>query len=330
MPRYLLIGAGFSRNWDGWVASEAFEYLLGCPEIRADARLRDLLWSHQEKGGFEDALAELQSGNTTWAHSGWNESQLVAFQNAVGRMFDAMNGAFLELKDLEFQRQVPERMVQSFLMRFDGIFSLNQDLLLEHFYFGSNIVRGAVRPHIPGMRFTPHPEPIYSESFSRGALSPAPESEFRMQADSQPLIKLHGSSNWFSADGRRLLIIGGGKQEAIGRNPILKWYAKMFEVSLLQPNCKLMVIGYGFRDTHMNEAIERSVTAGLKLFVIDPLGAELGIKLNETRQRGQIPAETALEQMFRKALIGGSRRSLAEIFGAEGVEFAKVMRFFDA
>jgi hypothetical protein len=29
----LLTGAGFSRNWGGWLANEAFEYLLGCSEI---------------------------------------------------------------------------------------------------------------------------------------------------------------------------------------------------------------------------------------------------------------------------------------------------------
>ena len=117
MPHYLLVGAGFSRNWGGWVASEAFEYLLGCPEIRADARLRDLLWTHQLKGGFEDALAELQGAQISYASAPWGEPQLTAFQNAVGRMFDDMNGAFLDRKDLEFQRQVPERLVSRFLTR---------------------------------------------------------------------------------------------------------------------------------------------------------------------------------------------------------------------
>jgi len=40
MPHHLLLGVGFSRNWGGWVASEAFEYRLVCPEIRAESRLR--------------------------------------------------------------------------------------------------------------------------------------------------------------------------------------------------------------------------------------------------------------------------------------------------
>jgi hypothetical protein len=33
MSRILLAGAGFSRNWGGWLADEAFEYLLGCVDL---------------------------------------------------------------------------------------------------------------------------------------------------------------------------------------------------------------------------------------------------------------------------------------------------------
>ena len=56
MTPILLTGAGFSHNWGGWLASEAFEYLLGCTEI--DQGTRQLLWaSRDEGGGFEDTLA---------------------------------------------------------------------------------------------------------------------------------------------------------------------------------------------------------------------------------------------------------------------------------
>jgi hypothetical protein len=329
MPHYLLVGAGFSRNWDGWVASEAFEYLLGCPEIRADARLRDLLWTHQLKGGFEDALAELQSGNTSWAQAPWSESQLIAFQNAVGRMFEDMNGAFLDRKDLEFQRQVSERMVSRFLMRFDAIFTLNQDVLLEHFYLGNNMVGSVVRAYLPGMERVPDSEPIYSKSWARATFHPASDVPFTEKPNCQPIFKLHGSSNWFTSDGRRLLIMGGAKQQEIGRHLILTWYKQRFETLLSQPESRLMVIGYGFRDQHVNEAIEKGVARGLKMFVIDPAGAELAFKLNQTRQSGQIPAGSLLEDMLQRSLIGGSRRWLHEIFGTEGAEFGKVMKFFD-
>lgn len=48
----LLLDAGFSRNSGGWLASEAFEYLPGCPEVCASGELRALLWRHQATGGF--------------------------------------------------------------------------------------------------------------------------------------------------------------------------------------------------------------------------------------------------------------------------------------
>ena len=59
MPHYLLTGAGFSRNWGGWLASEVFEYLLGSSHV--DSGLRTHLWTAKQKGqGFEDVLAYLQ------------------------------------------------------------------------------------------------------------------------------------------------------------------------------------------------------------------------------------------------------------------------------
>ena len=55
MPAILLTGAGFSRNWGGWLADDAFEYLLSCAEITQF--IRQELWkSKNMHGGFEDTL----------------------------------------------------------------------------------------------------------------------------------------------------------------------------------------------------------------------------------------------------------------------------------
>ena len=60
MTHILLTGAGFTRNWGGWLANEAFEYLLGVPQL--DQYLRDILWSEKLKGeGFEGALSIVQA-----------------------------------------------------------------------------------------------------------------------------------------------------------------------------------------------------------------------------------------------------------------------------
>jgi hypothetical protein len=141
------------------VASAAFEYLLGTPELMADTQLRDLLWKYHAAGGFEDALAELQRGYSPGFAQQWTEQHLIRFQGAVGRMFDDMNRGLLSRSDLEFSRANSSRMVRSFLMRFDAIFTLNQDLLLEHFYCSDKMVQSHVRPEIPGMRKIAPAEP---------------------------------------------------------------------------------------------------------------------------------------------------------------------------
>lgn len=60
MTHILLTGAGFSYNWGGMLASEVFQYLMGCEDV--DAELRRLLWRDRS---FEDVLAALQRATDT-------------------------------------------------------------------------------------------------------------------------------------------------------------------------------------------------------------------------------------------------------------------------
>jgi hypothetical protein len=55
-PHILLLGAGFSRNWGGWLADEVSDYLMSHPRI--DDGLRELLQRYKGKGGFEAAVDE--------------------------------------------------------------------------------------------------------------------------------------------------------------------------------------------------------------------------------------------------------------------------------
>ena len=124
MPHILLTGAGFSRNWGGWLADEAFEYLLGCSQL--DDGLRVLLWKHKGKGGFEAALSELQ---TEAAGPGVWSTPLFKLNEAIRGMFADMNEGF----------SVIEPSIRKFLSRFDAIFTLNQDLLMERNYLNDNL-----------------------------------------------------------------------------------------------------------------------------------------------------------------------------------------------
>lgn len=329
MTHHLLIGAGFSRNWGGWLASEAFEFLLGCPEITDYPQLAPLLWKHQPTGGFEGALEELQ--NTCEQDPQNDRGPLDALQAAVVRMFSDMNNAFMTTTHWEFQT-FRDRQVGAFLTRFDSIFSLNQDVLIEHNYIGPGTASiGGIRRwdgvQMPGLRKVMATEGLDGNSWAKATWFPDSAPNFAIDARSQLFIKLHGSSNWKRSDGSNLLIMGGAKAREIGRIPLLNRYAEIFEETLCTAGAKLMVIGYGFRDPHINEAIQRGINQGLKLFIIAPDGADIARNLNQSC-KAAIPVETPLQSMLAHSLIGASRRRLREIFGEDTAEHNKVMRFF--
>jgi hypothetical protein len=135
------LGAGFSRNWGGWLASEVFEYLLG--SSRLDEALRQLLWRHKDRGGFVGALTELQEEHFDSTRSE-PEGHLMDLQAAILDMFNDMDEAFGEVT-FELQDDI-ESLVRSFIVRFDAIFTLNQDLLLERHYLDGNVEFSSFRP----------------------------------------------------------------------------------------------------------------------------------------------------------------------------------------
>ena len=318
MSTVLLLGAGFSRNWGGWLASEAFEYLLGCPEVLADPELRDLLWRAQPNGGFEAALAEVQQAFIRDHQA--NTGRLLALQAAVARMFEDMNRGYGEQR-FEFQ-QHQAALLRTMLVKFDAIFTLNQDLLLEQHYLNENISLSDRRWDgwvIPGTRLD-----------GLGRVPLAPEN-FTLHDRLQPYFKLHGSCDWRDPVRGSLMIMGGRKAQEIQFHQLLVWYFEQLERYLAAPNSKLVVIGYSFRDDHVNAYIQRAVEEfGLKLFVVDPTGSDIARNLRHL-PRGAVGEQPhAMEAVLQRSLQGASRRSLREIFGGDEAERGKLYRFLDA
>lgn len=322
MASYLLLGAGFSRNWGGWLASEAFEYLLGRQEIAGNEPLRRLLWKSQAKGGFEDALADLQQAVARG--DGRAAANLQALQAAVVAMFDDMNTGYEARRSWEFS-QDDACSISKFLTQFEAIFSLNQDLLVEHHYLDRSpeLLRAARwdGAGLPGVRLGQS-----TASLTGRRWHVFPEADFKVDARIQPYFKLHGSANWSTPGGNSTLIVGGNKLQAIAAVPILEWYQQEFKARLCAGDTRLMVIGYGFRDAHINALLTEAVTGhGLKLFVVAPEGAGQARAVNPTQ--GGFYARGTLDDAFERGLIGASRRGLAEIFGSNGNELAKLYRF---
>ena len=155
-----------------------------------------------------------------------------------------------------------------------------------------------------------------------------PEAEFTTQENYQPIYKLHGSYNWFTEpQSERLLVMGGNKTATIRAFELLARYQQDFRNLLLQPDTHLMVIGYGFRDDHINNVIEDAARSGMQIFIVDPRGVDVVDKRDSRAQI--IQPVTDFMRALIPAIIGASRRQLNDIIFTDLIENEKVMRFFD-
>lgn len=308
MNRILLLGAGFSRNWGGWLASEAHEYLIGCEQL--DAGLRQKLWDYQHKGGgFEALLDELQSDP---------DERLKKFQDAVLSMFSDMNQAF---ESAHF-----DASIISFLTRFNVIFTLNQDMLFERCYPQGSVSSLSIEPKWDGWSM---PEINKVSDAGDGLWEPRPHPFDEPRSRTQCYFKLHGSSNWKDKDSNNLMVLGGNKESTIARFPVLEWYHARFQYCLSKPDTRLMVVGYSFADDHINKAIIDSASGNnIRIFIVDPDGTGVIDKRRDAREMGAIapnaPTELTALQPF---IFGASRRPLTSTLDGDDAERQKLMRF---
>lgn len=138
--KVLLLGAGFSKNWGGWVAGEVYSDLLVRPQLRDNPELKALLQHHQrDEQGFESALMALQEQHRQ-SGSAEDKERLDLFIAAVLSMFADMNKRFVNTGNFQFEFpqksgvQAIDFLVSRFMAGFEAIFTLNQDILLERNY----------------------------------------------------------------------------------------------------------------------------------------------------------------------------------------------------
>lgn len=249
--------------------------------------------------------------------------------STIFRMFADMNAGFEQIS-FEHSNNV-RTSIAKFLTKFDAIFTLNQDLLMERHYLNDNVSLMSDGKwsgwSIPGM-IPPTPasvEPLANPNL--GKWTPAPQSDFTVHRNAQPYFKLHGSSNWYTSVVANLMVIGRNKRSTINGYEILRFNYENFHNYLHKQNTKLMIVGYSFGDDHINQTLRNSVNnSNLQLFVIDPLG----IDVMDKNRGATIYSPDAVAVELWPRIIGASRRPLSTTFNDDIVEHGKVMRFFDS
>jgi hypothetical protein len=153
------------------------------------------------------------------------------------------------------------------------MFTLNQDLWPERCLYNEHVT-GAAGASLPGLKRRPN-QRLFTTDIGRYS------DEFIMQPITDPaangqlcgqfnVIKLHGSLNWRASDRMNTMVVGTGKGGQIDASPLLSWYFNIFRKVLSVGDVRLMIVGYGFGDEHVNAAIADAVEHhSLRVFIWD-------------------------------------------------------------
>lgn len=273
----LLIGAGFSKDFGGLLAREMWDELFRNSRVRGFPELLRQL---------DDFCPDYETVYERVVLTDPDSPEASALRTAVVAAYDTLDARLRDpmgpVKALDTSRV--GALINLFAPKSNRaatgfVFSLNQDLLPERYawnraHFGF--------PALPGFGPLPGRAGPYLQNGDGAALSTedirrAPTQETIDREEERWLVpgnlywlKLHGSHNWRDSEGRDLMVIGGGKDAQIQREPILRWYWEVFRRALTDGRHRLVVIGYSFRDSHVNAVIAAAVeTAGLELVVLD-------------------------------------------------------------
>ncbi len=313
MATIALLGAGFTRNWGGWLAAELIGEL--CGRLIDRPHLNQML---RLSGDFEYVLGARRAVAEREPSNEQAVEDVPRLEEAILKSFATVNAALARVPDLRFGSATDERCsIRRFLARFDAIFTLNQDLLLELHYDGMGLESGGQWQHyyFPGIVLTrgwlrARREERNGQTLVVGSVPVAPAERY------QPVFKLHGSVNWRAGDGGRALVVGTGKEKAIPGSELLQWYHEQFRRYLSEGNTKIMVIGYGFTDQHVNSSLLQAAKQhSLAMYLVDPRGRE---------------ALVGRPELLLIPLIGMCERRFGEIFSEpDSPQFQSIHRFFD-
>ncbi|ARU41658.1 hypothetical protein CCB80_11100 [Armatimonadetes bacterium Uphvl-Ar1] len=271
--RTVLLGAGFSKNFGGFLASEFREILLSDPKIMFNNSLRQLLTTEPN---YERAVSNMREPFNS------QSPNKPIFEAAVLKAYQTMN-EHIHATINDRRRSIKTFAINNFIRclypfkngEINGksayIFTLNQDLLLERMLQHSG--------HAPFQTAAATTNTSWHYTESTDLILPKLHESIKIRDIDQSfvdgidltgkisIIKLHGSSEWMNEEGN-LLIIGGDKQDSVSRSALFTAFQKQFRDSL-GAESRLLVIGYSFNDDHINKIISEKLELGLKLWVWD-------------------------------------------------------------
>lgn len=302
----LLTGAGFTHNFGGFLAREMWSKIFNHPAVQGNPEIRELLLRDFD---FESVYSSVLIG------AGYNNEAKEALRQAVEHAYKDLDKT---VKNWVFNDSNPTALniygwgdlLSSLSQRGSEkgwFFTLNQDLFMER--------KSGKRS--PG---APFGQPFVDRTEGGGIQSITLPNESAMEKVKATLnntsyIKLHGSYGWLSSRGGTQMVIGRNKADDINREPLLKWYLDLFQEAIYEGGKRILIIGYGFGDTHINDILLKGVQEhGLSLYVINTMDPEDFKNILEGRP--SIPASYEVSRYFKiwDGVRGYFPYSLREIY----------------
>lgn len=297
----LLVGAGFTKNFGGILAEQMWVEIFNHEKLRNQPRIKRLMLKYLDyETVYYSVLNNLTDKEGLYSPTEFNIEEKKAIIEATETAYERIDSKLRTYHDEPpFRFTNFNRLLYEFgrTKKNSFIFSLNQDLLIERFYQNpepSNPNKES-KLSIPGIKNSPEwfmNTFIYMEKNLRVGRQGSPycklkdceycqlptQEEFEQEkntllhGENYFLIKLHGSYNWKdSSSGLKAMVIGRGKLKRINEEPLLKEYFLLFKKVLSQKQRRLLVIGYGFGDEHINKVISNAVEINeLKIYILSP------------------------------------------------------------
>jgi len=267
----LFTGAGFTKNFGGFLAKEMWSKIFNNPFVQSYPRVKELLI---DDFNYESIYHKVLNEN-------YSEDEKNVITDAILEAYRSLDNI---CREWLFRNNAPNPVniygVNKLIERFSEdankigfFFTLNQDLFVERHF--SSINSGLMLPgvkKIPDAHKTIIKLPIENQDFIKlPTVNELEDSATKLYSATIHYVKLHGSYGWISSSGLNRYVIGKDKEDQIASEPLLSWYFNLFRNVLSNPNRKLLIIGYGFRDAHINKIFASSIKDfGLKLYVISP------------------------------------------------------------
>ncbi|MBI2932276.1 MAG: SIR2 family protein [Planctomycetes bacterium] len=306
----LLTGAGFTKNFGGLLGNEMWPRIVGNKLVQQSPYLRPKL---QADSNYESVYSGVMKDTG-------------ASPEDKKRLHDAIYHAYHVLDEAT---RVPQgnlniHGVMDLLCWFGNkngpkgvAFTTNQDVKLERMF-------QFLTPGVPEIDIIDKPQeeltPLKFVRIRDGDTEAICVDDLKNR-NGIIYIKLHGSFGWTRGNGPAGLVIGTDKTTLINDDALLRWNFQFFKEVIAQGRKKLLVIGYGFKDEHINKVLLDGVEKhGLQIYIISP------------SSKGQLEAEVTSGNFYAlpifKGLSGYYQHTLAEIFPASQVEtiFFKELR----